>query len=198
MAISQQQLAAIIGGKARQLCSPENEKLIEGYTSRGKVTDLNNPDPSEYDSDAAEFDRMYLSSTDNVEREPYHNNAPTNSRMPEFIKQSMLEHHIDTSSLGNTSVLDTLNIKPQRRNVQKRTVMSEQTNAAQNSTIDYNIIKAIVNECLNEYFSKQPLNESATLKTIGLSNGNISIVDNKGNVYKAKLEKIGNKTRNGS
>ena len=61
------------------------------------------------------------------------------------------------------------------------------------STIDYNIIKAIVNECLNEYFSKQPLNESATLKTIGLSNGNISIVDNKGNVYKAKLEKIGNK-----
>jgi hypothetical protein len=136
---------------------------------------------------------MYLSSKDNVEMEPYHNNELTNSRMQEFIKQSMLEHHIDTSSLGNTSVLDTLNIKPQRRNVQKRTVMSEQTNAAQNSTIDYNIIKAIVNECLNEYFSKQPLNESATLKTIGLSNGNISIVDNKGNVYKAKLEKIGNK-----
>ena len=37
------------------------------------------------------------------------------------------------------------------------------------------------------------LNESASLQTIGLQNGNISLVDNKGNIYKAKLEKIGNK-----
>ena len=44
----------------------------------------------------------------------------------------------------------------------------------------------------NEYFKKQPLNESASLQTIGLSNGVISLVDNKGNVFKAKLEKIGN------
>ena len=45
-----------------------------------------------------------------------------------------------------------------------------------------------------EYFdNKQPLNESASLQTIGLQNGNISLVDNKGNIYKAKLEKIGNK-----
>jgi hypothetical protein len=58
--------------------------------------------------------------------------------------------------------------------------------------VDYSIIKAIVNECLKEHFSKQTLNESTSLQTIGISNGTISLVDSKGNVFKAKLEKIGN------
>ena len=62
-----------------------------------------------------------------------------------------------------------------------------------NITHIYNITtKNLVNECLNEYFSKQSLNESTSLQTIGLSNGTISLVDNKGNIFKAKLEKIGN------
>ena len=62
--------------------------------------------------------------------------------------------------------------------------------------IDYALIKTIVNECietkLNEVFQKGMLNEGTTLKGIGLSNGKIKIVDNKGNVYSAKLEYQGN------
>ena len=45
---------------------------------------------------------------------------------------------------------------------------------------------------IKEHFEKQTITESTNLKTIALKEGTISLVDNKGNVYKAKLEKIGN------
>ena len=58
--------------------------------------------------------------------------------------------------------------------------------------IDYNYLKHIISECIAEYFSKQPLNEQATLKQIGLAEGKIKLIDNKGNVYASKLEYKGN------
>ena len=198
MAISKEQLASIISGRAAQLCSPEGTRLIESHTGKQGIRgDFNNPDPSAYDDDAYAFDSMYLSSLDEGEDKDiqYSSSSASNSRMPDHIKKSMLENRIDTSSLGQTSVLDGLGVKPQKRTQQRRQPIQEQVTtvaAAPQSSVDQTIIKAIVNECLNEYFKKQPLNESASLQTIGLSNGVISLVDNKGNVFKAKLEKIGN------
>ena len=64
------------------------------------------------------------------------------------------------------------------------------------SGIDYSVIKAIVNECLNEYF-KRPLNESVgTLSGIGLKEGKIKLVDNKGNIFSANLEYQGTTKKN--
>lgn len=194
MAISKEQLASIISGRAKHLCNPEGDRLIEGYT-RGH-NGGSNPDPSSYDYDAEQFDRMYLSTLDE-DRESrdinYSTSSAANSRMPEHIKKSMLEQRIDTSGLGQTSVLDTLGVKVPKKQ-QRRQQVTEQVSAqpSVSTGVDYTIIKAIVNECLKEYFSKQSLNESTSLQTIGLSNGTISLVDNKGNVFKAKLEKIGN------
>lgn len=194
MAISKEQLASIISGRAKHLCNPEGDRLIEGYT-RGN-NGGSNPDPSSYDYDAEQFDRMYLSTLDE-DRESrdinYSTSSAANSRMPEHIKKSMLEQRIDTSGLGQTSVLDTLGVKVPKKQ-QRRQQVTEQVSAqpSVSAGVDYTIIKAIVNECLKEYFSKQSLNESTSLQTIGLSNGTISLVDNKGNVFKAKLEKIGN------
>ena len=198
MAISKEQLASIISGRAAQLCSPEGNKLIESHTGKQSMHgDFNNPDPSSYDDDAYAFDSMYLSTLDeNDERDIQYSNATaSNSRMPDNIKKSMLENRIDTSALGQTSVLDGLGVKPQKKSQQRRQPIQEQVTTVASvpqTSVDYTIIKAIVNECLNEYFKKRPLNESASLQTIGLSNGVISLVDNKGNVFKAKLEKIGN------
>jgi hypothetical protein len=88
--------------------------------------------------------------------------------------------------------LDELNVPAYTKPMTNVNVLKENTTQV-NSNVDYSIIKAIVNECLREYFNnKQSINESTTLQTIGLQNGNISLVDNKGNVYKAKLVKIGN------
>lgn len=196
MAISKEQLASIISGKARQLCGPDGDRLVESYSGKQGIRgNFNDPDPASYDDDALEFDSMYLSSIEESRGGDirYSTNTANNSKMPDHIKKSMLENRIDASSLGSTSVLDSLGVKPQSRPQQRRQVVQEQTSAASPQTsVDYSIIKAIVNECLKEYFSKQPLNESTSLQTIGLSNGVISLVDNKGNVFKAKLEKIGN------
>lgn len=196
MAISKDQLAAIITGKARHLCNPEGDKMVESKMTHTKK-DLDNPDPSMYDKDAIMFDSMYsasLSEADNGRDMSYNEYTSSKSKLPEHIKQSMLNERIDVSSLSNNSVLDSLGIKPEPTSKRKQVNENRQPQyTPMQSNIDYSIIKAIVNECLNEYFAKQQLNESTSLKTIGLSNGTISLVDNKGNVFKAKLEKIGNK-----
>lgn len=196
MAISKEQLAAIISGRAKHLCNPEGDRMVESRMKHSAVN-LDNPDPSAYDSDANAFDSMYTSSLSEERKSgdmKYNEISASNSKLPEHIKQSMLNERIDVSSLGGGSVLDSLGIKPEPQRKQKQQVIENvqpQYNPIQTG-VDYSIIKAIVNECLNEYFSKHSLNESASVKTIGLSNGTISLVDNKGNVFKGKLEKIGN------
>lgn len=200
MAITKEQLASIITGRAKNLCNPEGDRLVEGYSNRGGNMGGYDPNPSSYDNDADDFDRMYLSSYDEPSYSVNENFSPSqaafsNSKMPDDIKRSMMEHRIDTSKLGNTSVLDSIGIKPQAQQRRPKQQIRENTSVSStnNTTpIDYSIIKAIVNECLNEHFSKQQLNEATTLQTIGLNKGTISLIDNKGNVFKAKLEKIGN------
>lgn len=187
MAVSKQQLAQILG-KARDLCNPEGDRLIESYKSN------NDPDPSSYD-DYNEFDSMYLNEEEvpqQQRRAPqakdmrYNQATAANSRLPENIKQSMLNEVIDVNPLAD---IDIPQQKPQRKQQIRE---QQQYQQPQGGNIDYSIIKAIVNECLNEYFSRQPLNENNSISTIGLKAGAIKIVDNKGNVYAAKLEKLGN------
>jgi hypothetical protein len=146
---------------------------------------------------------MYLNEEESYQPQPqkrprqtkdirYNQQTAANSRMDENIKQSMLNHVIDTSPLANQSVLDGMNIPDGNRPQQRRQSMNEQQYPKQTGNVDYSIIKAIVNECLNEYFSRQPLNESASISTIGIKPGIIKVVDSKGNVFSGKLEKIGN------
>lgn len=197
MPVSKEQLAAIIGGKARELCKPENSSarprtnLNEGY----------DVDPSYYDADAEKFDAMYSSECEtefnarptDTNDIPYTEASAKRSSLPDKLKESMLNNPIDVTGLSNMSVLDNMGIKPQA--TPKRQINEQRAAgySAQPQSVDYSIIKAIVNECLNEHLKKQPLNEGATLQTIGLKGGTISLVDNKGNVYQAKLELIGNK-----
>ena len=111
-----------------------------------------------------------------------------------------MENQIDRSALGNSSVLDGMNIKPAQRvtaAMQKKAVISEGGQRQQSSYqpqvggVDYSIIKAIVSECIREYFSSPQMINESTLSQIHLSGGTISLVDNKGYIYRAKLERIG-------
>ena len=123
------------------------------------------------------------------------------SRVPDFIKQSMVSESIDTTALSDNPLdrmnLDRLRVKPQQQVTEQ--MVSSPVGAQVHSQavgIDYTIIKAIINECidskLKEYgLNKQTLNEN-TLKTIHLKGGVIKLVDNSGNVYSAQLEKKGN------
>ena len=53
--------------------------------------------------------------------------------------------------------------------------------------IDMSYLKFLIKESLKEYFAeKGTLNEGTTLRQIGLSEGKIKLVDNKGNIYLLK------------
>lgn len=190
MSINKEKLAAIISGKARELCSPKGDRIINEYSNNRK--NLIDPNPDSFE-DSSYFDNMYLSESSQTNDDilDYDVSTIENSKLPPHIKES-LKQKIEVP--GNVSVLDELGIKPQQKRQikeQKNTIPTQQLT----NSVDYTIIKAIVNECLKDFFDKKTLNESANLQTIGLQNGNISLVDNKGNIYKAKLEKIGNKNK---
>lgn len=196
MPVTKEQLAKIIGGKARDLCSPEGDKMIsEARGANRQGGGVYDPNPNDYD-DYEDFDRMYLNEEDTTSSDIHYSRQNADySNLPENIKESLLKNPIDRSSLANVSVLDSMNV-PQRKQQRPRQRVNEEQQyqpyqQQQVGGIDYSLIKAIVNECISEYFEKKPLNEN-TLKTIGLKEGKITLVDNKGNTYMAKLEKIGN------
>ena len=139
-----------------------------------------------------------------------------NSRMLSAIKEEMIKNPIDTAALnaqmiesaagGNPANNDRLmKMVSAAKKVDARASeldgkgmpkrqMNEQVSVG--GGIDYALIKTIVNECIeakfNEMAQRGVLNEGTTIKGIGLSNGKIKLVDNKGNVFSAKLEYQGN------
>lgn len=179
MAVTHEQLAKIIN-RSKELCSESGDRLINEH--------VNNKNNSFDDPDPASFDYIPMESIFNEDEYEINEDAFQNSKLPENIKNSLKNYQIRPKQ----SVLDELNVNPERR---KKSAVNESRQQAHPMTagqsVDYSIIKAIVNECLNEYFKNNSLNESA-LKGIGLKGGTITLVDNKGTTYKAKLEKVGN------
>lgn len=214
MPISKDNLASILN-KASRLCTPEGDKLVHSNIDQSsfsrQMTEGYNPDPSEYDDEASQWDSLYSDNADeDYSSRPsaggdiyYSRESVARSGLPDNIKKSMMETQIDRSSLSNNSVLDGIdglrNVKPQKRvtaAMQKKAVIAENSRPQQSyqpqvGGVDYSVIKAIVSECIREYFSSNVLNES-TVSQIHLKGGTISLVDNKGNIYRAKLEKIKN------
>ena len=81
----------------------------------------------------------------------------------------------------------------QRQVVNEAYSQPQAQNAVIGGGIDSNYLKFLIKESLKEYFAeKGTLNEGTTLRQIGLSEGKIKLVDNKGNIYSAQLELTGN------
>ena len=111
--------------------------------------------------------------------------ASKNSRMPEAIKQSMMKEQIDVSALqSDGSVLDSIGLKGIRRG--QRSQINEANRQASPAGINYNLIKQIISECLDERLG------DGTLKTIQVGDGKIRLVDNQGRIFVANLEYKGN------
>ena len=206
MPISKEQLGNIIAGRAASLCKPEFDNVkSRGNVSEGRMMS-GGPDPSMYDADAAKWDAMYYDSSDedyNVPQSrdiPYSSQGAARSQMPDSIKKSMMENRIDVSALGEQSVVDKLGIKgkPLTAPTQRRQQVTEQRQPVTYGNVggvDYSIIKAIVAECIRDYFERQPINEG-TLKSVMIKEGNISFINGNGDVYQAKLKKVGNVQKN--
>ena len=138
-----------------------------------------------------------------------------NSKMLSAIKEEMIKNPIDTAALNSQMLESAAGGNPANNDRLMKMVSEEKKVDARASEldgkgmpkrqineqnvgggIDYALIKTIVNECIetkfNEMAQRGVLNEGTTIKGIGLSNGKIKLVDNKGNVFSAKLEYQGN------
>ena len=176
-------------GRARRLCNTQGDKLVTAHSDQSNFTrqldeSYNVPSVEDFD-DADKWDSLYSSESEQAYKK---------SNLPENIKKSLMENPINTNTAA--SVLDEMDIPRERKTVaaQKREAINEgrvAPNAYAGGGIDYALIKTIVSECVREALAQQPLNEGA-LSKVYLKNGTISLVDNKGNVFQAKLEKIGN------
>ncbi len=194
MALTPEQLAQVLN-RSRQLCNENGDKLVNKHVGKSQMaTDV---DPNTFSD---EWDNFRLSESEDKPYVPninaYSPNAFQNSNMPKEILESMQSNPINVGE--DASLSNALSMVQPSPKKQQITEMSSQKSipvqqyGSTSAGIDYTIIKAIVKECISDYFSKQPLNESASLKQIGLSEGKIKLVDNKGNIFTAQLEFDGN------
>ena len=102
----------------------------------------------------------------------------------------MESHPIDTS-IFDPNPLNRIKLPEQQIQEQVRT---QNNTYASQGVVDYSVMRAIINECLETKLKEHTtLNEqSSPIKTILLKEGMIKIVDNKGNIFEAKLKKVGN------
>lgn len=193
MAISKEALANIINHNSSTLCSRQGDKMLNEYKSgKGSMEDV---DPNSYHDQWDDFslsdDSQPFEEGKPMPSMQYTNESVSRSRMDDKIKQSMMNKRIDSGSMGDTAFLAEMASKKP-----KRQQMTESRQApAPAASIDYSIIKAIVNECLSEYFSKNQINESkGGSQSIAYSDktNKIRIIKENGDVYGGKLTFQGN------
>ena len=196
-ALSEDVLRKLITPNARALSSPKGDEFIdEGRV--GKADDFD--------------DSMFLGETYNEPLDVQKNGGYLSESA---IKEEMIKNPIDTAALNSQMLESAAGGNPANNDRLMKMVSAAKKVDARASEldgkgmpkrqineqnvgggIDYALIKTIVNECIeakfNEMAQRGVLNEGTTIKGIGLSNGKIKLVDNKGNVFSAKLEYQGN------
>lgn len=134
------------------------------------------------------------------------------SKLPSAILESFKNKQIDTSVMGlstTSSVLDRINFNTQgalfeqtqpKQEVKEVKVVTEQTQPTISTSVDYSMIKMIVEECMRKYTSalkKTIINESKTASTEGTLKAmkvgdKFSFITDNGDLYEAKLTFIKN------
>ena len=153
-----------------------------------------------------------LNQYNNIQPQDFHINK---SKLPVEILESFKSKQIDTTLLNggmtksNGSVLDQLDmltngkvLQQEVKQQQPQQVIKEtvQVQPQITSTVDYSMIKMIVEDCMRKYTSslkKQLISENKTTQDSGtlqaMKIGNkFSFIDSKGNLYEATLKKVGN------
>ena len=202
MALSEQQLAGILGN-AKKLCNPEADRVMNEYRGVNANQKKGSEEHENYRTwETAGFDDVYAGgdstklSQSAPQQQIMESSGPNRSRLPKAIKKSMMENqyqfHDITEEGKLESAISSLSQR-QRQVVNEAYSQPQAQNAVIGGGIDSNYLKFLIKESLKEYFAeKGTLNEGTTLRQIGLSEGKIKLVDNKGNIYSAQLELTGN------
>jgi len=215
-ALSEDVLKKLITPNAKALSSPKGDKIID----EGRTGNLDEFDDSmflaETYNEPGEMNQAKTRALTDYSSNDFNPERVKNTRMSSAILEDMVKHPIDTTALnaqmlesaagGNPANNDRLmkmvsaakRVDARASELDGKGMPKRQINeqVSVGGGIDYTLIKTIVNECIeakfNEMAQRGLLNEGTTIKGIGLSNGKIKLVDNKGNVFSAKLEYQGN------
>lgn len=203
MAVTEMELNEALS-RAASLMSPEGQRRIE-FASRNNANNFD--ENGNFNQPTGTYGmRNNIPLTESPIKK---NNA---TGLPKAIRESIMQNPLnDTVSdfSVETSVLDNINYTPKQQHVQEsyyspNTMTSSQPvygaqpmyqqpqqYMAQPMNIDYNYIRAIVNECVqaNLQLIKEELLKESSLKAIRLGSENkIQLIDNKNNLYESKLE----------
>lgn len=205
MALTENQLAGILGN-AKKLCNPEADRVMNEYKGVNANQKKGSSEHENYRTwETAGFDdervgdatSLSTSHSQQVQETYTPTQGPNRSRLPEAIKKSMMEHqynfHDATDEGKLNAAMDSLSQR--QKQVVSEAAYSQPVSSVPigGAGIDSNYLKFLIKESLKEFFAeKGSLNEGASLKQIGLSEGKIKLVDNKGNIYSAQLELTGN------
>ena len=207
MALTENQLAGILGN-AKKLCNPEADRVMNEYKGVNANQKKGSDEHENYRTwETAGFDDAYAGGgsarlselqPQQVQEKYVPTQGPNRSRLPEAIKKSMMEHQYNFHDATDEGKLNAAmdNLTQRQKQVVNETAYSQPqvaTAPVGGVGIDSNYLKFLIKESLKEYFAeKGSLNEGTSLKQIGLSEGKIKLVDNKGNIYSAQLELTGN------
>lgn len=203
MAVSEMELNEVLS-RAAKLMSPEGQARIE-HASRANINNF-----------GSEGDFVRPAGIPRAQQN-FSQNKPmrTDSKLPKAIQESLKNNYIDTSMSeysAEGSVLDSLGYTPAPKQPIQENYMYETYSPAPQPSynptpqpayyqpapqqqyapqIDYNYIRAIVNECIqtNMQKIKEELLQESSLKMVRLGGENkIQLIDNKNNLYESKLE----------
>lgn len=212
MAISEESLARFMQSKdrARKLIQMDANGEMDAVTESAKRSGKLSYDSNGVNTTINEHSvTKEMPNYSNIQQVAMNN---TKSKLPKEILESFANNNIDTSMLGvgvgQSSVLDQIDKLTGggmfEQHEQPKRVITEtapQYNAvSSSSSVDYSMIKMIVEDCMKKYTSalkKSILNESKTatnennLQVMKIGD-KFSFVDGNGNLYEAKLTFIKN------
>ena len=205
MAVSEMELNEVLN-RAAKLMTPEGQAKIEN-ASRANA--------GNFDSEGGYTKPVgaHRTYTDLSANKPMR----TDSKLPKAIQESLKSNYIDTNMSeysAEGSILDSIGYTPVHKQQIQENYMYEtyspapqaqpQYNTVPQQTyyqpapqqqyvpqVDYNYIRAIVNECIqaNMQKIKEELLQESSLKMVRLGGENkIQLIDNKNNLYESKLE----------
>jgi hypothetical protein len=175
------------------LDSYKNKAMQEGrmsYNSNGEVT-------------------ITPSSTSNYNTQSFQGvpqMSSSNSKLPKEILESFkTQPSVGMGMMSEGSVLDVVNnmsnnqLFEEKHSVHEQVPMSPQSNVVNSSTVDYSMIKMIVEDCMKKYMSalkksvlnEQKENNNGTLQAMKIGD-KFSFITNTGDLYEAELKFIKN------
>lgn len=180
--------------KVRPLMGKEGDRLVNSYVNESTGSD---------DAMGKMLERRKYSAP----QQEVPLRVSPNCKVPKAIQEAMTKNPISTPGMSG-SVLDDIGYRPEP----KETSMLRETTSAPTYqqplqapqypqqypvpqiALDYNYIRAIVNECIQNNLSqikeqvKNELLKESELRTIRLAEGNkIQLIDNKSNLYESTL-----------